>query len=101
MSLIKRQLKDAQAMLQSIDLITTDVMKYQEMQERDVRVLEEHLKNLINDLQTFLLEHGRDLDIEEENDLRSIVRRAVVRMLAYEQLKSSKIMLDNDWQLDE
>lgn len=88
-------------MLQSIDLITTDVMKYQEMQERDVRVLEEHLKNLINDLQTFLLEHGRDLDIEEENDLRSIVRRAVVRMLAYEQLKSSKIMLDNDWQLDE
>jgi hypothetical protein len=101
MSLIKRQLKDAQAMLQSIDLITTDVMKYQEMQERDVRVLEEHLKNLINDLQTFLLEHGRDLDIEEENDLRSIVRRAVVRLLAYEQLKSSKIMLDNDWQLDE
>lgn len=88
-------------MLQSIDLITTDVMKYQEMQERDVRVLEEHLKNLINDLQTFLLEHGRDLDIEEENDLRSIVRRAVVRLLAYEQLKSSKIMLDNDWQLDE
>ena len=88
-------------MLQSIDLITTDVMKYQEMQERDVRVLEEHLKNLINDLQTFLLEHGRDLDIEEENDLRSIVRRSAVRMHAYEQLKSSKIMLDNDWQLDE
>lgn len=88
-------------MLNSIDIIVADVIKYNEMSHRDVAALESQLNNIIAELQIFVMAHARDLDGEEESELRSILKRAVIRKNAYESMKAEKIVLDNDWQLDE
>lgn len=88
-------------MLNSIDLIAQDSIKYQETLERDNAMLVRTLQGVIHNLMVFIAEHGRDLDYDDLTELTAITKRSDNLLKAYEQAKAKKIVIDEDWDLDE
>ena len=98
---LKQNLQDAQAMLRSIDLIASDAMKYHQRIEKENTFLYTRHRDLMHALHMFLLEHARDMDWEESEALRSIVKRHAILLAEFEATKGTKIIVDEDWDLDE
>lgn len=98
---LKQNLQDAQAMLRSIDLIASDAMKYHQRIEKENTFLYTRHRDLMHSLHMFLMEHARDMDTEEAEALRVIVRRHAVLLAEFEATKGPKIIVDADWDLDE
>lgn len=98
---IKQNLQDAQAMLRSIDLIASDAMKYHQRIERENTFLYTRHRDLMHSLHIFLTEHGRDMDYDEADELKAIVKRHSVLLAEFEATKGPKIVVDADWDLDE
>lgn len=88
-------------MLRSIDLIASDAMKYHQRIERENTFLYTRHRDLMHSLHIFLTEHGRDMDYEEADELKAIVRRHAVLLAEFESTKGPKIIVDADWDLDE
>ena len=98
---LKQNLQDAQAMLRSIDLIASDAMKYHQRIEKENTFLYTRHRDLMHSLHMFLLEHARDMENEEADELRAIVKRHAVLLSEFEATKGPKIVVDEDWDLDE
>lgn len=88
-------------MLRSIDLIASDAMKYHQRIEKENTFLYTRHRDLMHSLHMFLMEHARDMDTEEAEALRVIVRRHAVLLAEFEATKGPKIIVDADWDLDE
>jgi hypothetical protein len=98
---IKQNLQDAQAMLRSIDLIASDALKYHQRIERENIFLYTRHRDLMHALHIFLTEHGRDMDYDEADELKSIVKRHAILLAEFESTKGPKISVDEDWDFDE
>ena len=88
-------------MLRSIDLIASDALKYHQRIEKENTFLYTRHRDLMHALHMFLMEHARDMDSEESEALRSIVRRHAVLLAEFEATKGPKIIVDEDWDFDE
>jgi dsDNA-specific endonuclease/ATPase MutS2 len=98
---LKQNLQDAQAMLRSIDLIASDAMKYHERIEKENTFLYTRHRDLMHSLHMFVMEHARDMENEEAEELRAIVRRHAILLAEFEATKGPKIIVDEDWDLFE
>jgi hypothetical protein len=98
---IKQNLQDAQAMLRSIDLIASDALKYHQRIERENTFLYTRHRDLMHALHMFLMEHARDMESEEAEALKVIVKRHAVLLAEFEATKGTKIIVDDDWDFDE
>jgi hypothetical protein len=98
---IKQNLQDAQAMLRSIDLIASDALKYHQRIERENTFLYTRHRDLMHALHMFLMEHARDMESEEAEALKVIVKRHSVLLAEFEATKGPKIVVDEDWDFDE
>lgn len=98
---LKQNLQDAQAMLRSIDLIASDAMKYHERIEKENMFLYTRYRDLMHSLHMFVMEHARDMENDEAEALRVIVKRHAVLLSEFEVTKNTKIVVDQDWDLDE
>jgi hypothetical protein len=98
---IKQNLQDAQAMLRSIDLIASDAMKYHQRIEKENTFLYTRHRDLMHSLHMFLMEHARDMESEEAEALKIIVKRHSVLLAEFEATKGPKIIVDDDWDFDE
>lgn len=98
---LKQNLQDAQAMLRSIDLIAGDAMKYHQKIEGENILLHTRYRDLMHSLHMFLMEHARDMEQDESEELRSIVKRHSVLLAEYEATRGPKIVVDTDWDFDE
>ena len=98
---IKQNLQDAQAMLRSIDLIASDAMKYHQRIEKENIFLYTRHRDLMHALHMFLMEHARDMESEEAEALKVIVKRHAVLLAEFEATKGPKIVVDEDWDFDE
>lgn len=88
-------------MLRSIDLIASDALKYHQRIERENIFLYTRHRDLMHALHIFLTEHGRDMDYDEADELKSIVKRHAVLLAEFESTKGPKISVDADWDFDE
>lgn len=88
-------------MLRSIDLIASDALKYHQRIERENTFLYTRHRDLLHALHMFLMEHARDMDSEEAETLKVIVKRHAVLLAEFEATKGPKIVVDADWDFDE
>lgn len=88
-------------MLRSIDLIASDAMKYHERIEKENMFLYTRHRDLMHSLHMFVMEHARDMENEEAEELRAIVRRHAILLAEFEATKGPKIVVDEDWDLFE
>lgn len=88
-------------MLRSIDLIASDAMKYHQRIERENTFLYTRHRDLMHALHMFLMEHARDMESEEAEALKVIVKRHAVLLAEFEATKGPKIVIDEDWDFDE
>ena len=88
-------------MLRSIDLIASDALKYHQRIERENIFLYTRHRDLMHALHIFLTEHGRDMDYDEADELKSIVKRHAILLAEFESTKGPKISVDEDWDFDE
>jgi len=88
-------------MLRSIDLIASDAMKYHQRIEKENTFLYTHHRDLLHSLHMFIMAHARDMEDEEADALRFLVKRHSVLLADFEITKNPKIVVDEDWDLDE
>lgn len=88
-------------MLRSIDLIASDAMKYHQRIEKENTFLYTRHRDLMHALHMFLMEHARDMESEEAEALKVIVKRHAVLLAEFEATKGQKIVVDEDWDFDE
>lgn len=88
-------------MLRSIDLIASDAMKYHQRIEKENTFLYTRHRDLMHSLHMFLMEHARDMESEEAEALKVIVKRHAVLLAEFEAMKGPKIVVDEDWDFDE
>lgn len=88
-------------MLRSIDLIASDAMKYHQRIEKENTFLYTRYRDLMHSLHLFLMEHARDMESEEAEALKVIVKRHAVLLAEFEATKGPKIVVDEDWDFDE
>lgn len=88
-------------MLHSIDLIASDAIKYHQKIEGENILLHTRYRDLLHSLHMFLTEHARDMEPDESEELRAIVKRHSVLLSEYEALRGPKIIVDTDWDFDE
>ena len=88
-------------MLRSIDLIASDALKYHQRIERENTFLYTRHRDLMHALHMFLMEHARDMESEEAEALKVIVKRHAVLLAEFEATKGPKIVVDEDWDFDE
>ena len=88
-------------MLRSIDLIASDAMKYHQRIEKENTFLYTRHRDLMHALHMFLMEHARDMESEEAEALKVIVKRHAVLLAEFEATKGQKISVDEDWDFDE
>ena len=88
-------------MLRSIDIIASDAMKYHQRIEKENTFLYTRHRDLMHSLHLFLMEHARDMESEEAEALKVIVKRHAVLLAEFEATKGPKIVVDEDWVFDE
>lgn len=88
-------------MLRSIDIIASDAMKYHQRIEKENTFLYTRHRDLMHSLHLFLMEHARDMESEEAEALKVIVKRHAVLLAEFEATKGPKIVVDEDWDFDE